>query len=370
MGSLKRYLAALRAKTRKPFIKFLILILLLGYGFAYLLATPVQASSLTTLSDNMSRIQATTLSDHTIQFITPSGVTAFGQTITLNFNSFTTVTNVTSSDVNLNVSSGTTCTGFSSRTVQGLAGSNIWGVGAATTIVTLTAPSSGTIATSGVPAGNCVQIKIGSNAGGSTRITNPSAGQATISIAGTFNDTGTIAVPIISSDQVALTATVNPTISLTLSQSALGFGTLTASSGRWATNGGGASSATTSMTAIVGTNGTSGYAVFVQGAPLTSGSNALTVQSSPTASTVASSQFGLNVAVGTAGTGTPTATSPYSTASDYAWTATATTQAQIASNTAPDSNTTFNLSYIANISSGTAAGTYAATDTYTATGNF
>jgi hypothetical protein len=127
MGSLNRYLAVLRAKTKKPLIKLLILTLLLGYGFVYILATPVQAASLSTLSDNMSRIQATTLSDHTIQFITPSGVTTLGQTITLTFNSFTTVTNVTSSDVNLNVSSGTTCASFASRTVQGSAGLDIWG---------------------------------------------------------------------------------------------------------------------------------------------------------------------------------------------------------------------------------------------------
>lgn len=366
----KRPHLSFAAKSMILTIRLLMLILVVSYGFAYAQANQAQAASLSTLSDNLSRLAASTLSDHTIQFITPSGVTALSQTVTINFNSFTSVTNVTPTDVKINVSSSTSCTSFSARTDASSAGSNIWGVGTSGTTLTLTAPSSGTIGTSGVPVGNCLQVLVGSNAGGTTRITNPAAGAATITIGGTFGDTGTIAVPIISNDQVALSATVNPTISFALSQNTLGFGTLTAANGRWATNSGGSATAATSLTATVGTNAASGYAVYVQGPTLTSGSNTIAALGSATASTPGTAQFGLNVAVGTTGAGAPVATAPYSTASQYAWTATSSAQTQIASNNAPDSGSIFNLSYLANISALTPAGTYAATHTYTATGNF
>lgn len=370
MKSLKKLLASKNTKSKNVIVKVLIFSIVVTGGFTYAQANQAQAASLTTLSDNLSRLAATTLSDHTIQFITPTGVVSLSQTITLTFNSFTTVTAVTASDVNINVSAGASCASFSSRTVAGAAGADVWGVSSATTVVTLTAPSSGTIGTSGVPAGRCIQVKIGSNAGGTTRITNPGAGQATISVAGTFGDTGTIAVPIISNDQVSLTATVNPTISFSLSQNAVGFGTLTTSNGRWATNGGGSATPATSLTATAGTNGTSGYSIYVQGSTLTSGANTIAALGSSTASSPGTAQFGINVSVNSTGTGTPTATAPYSTGSQYAYTATASTQTQIASNNAPDSNSVFNISYLANISAGTPAGSYAATHTYTATGNF
>ena len=343
------------------------LILALTLGIFSVSGHQTQAASLTTLSDNQSRLAATTLSDHTIQFITPTGVTALNQTITINFNSYTTVTNITAADVNLNVSASTTCASFSSRTVAASAGADIWGVGTATTVLTLSAPSSGTIGTSGVPAGRCVQVKIGSNAGGATRVTNPSAGTATLSIAGSFGDTGTIGIPIIANDQVSLTATVNPTITLTLSQTSLGFGTLTTANGRWATNGGGAATTTVGLSVVAATNATSGYSLFVLGPTLTSGANTITALASSTASSPGTAQFGINVSPSG---GSGTATAPYSTGSQYAYTSTASTQSQIASSTTADAGTTYSISYLANISASTSAGSYAATHTYTVTGNF
>jgi hypothetical protein len=327
----------------------------------------ISAASLTSLSDNQSRLAATTLSDHTIQFITPTGVTVLSQTVTINFNSYTTVTNITPTDVNINVSASTSCASFSSRTVAASAGADIWGVGTSSTTLTLTAPSSGTIGTSGVPAGRCMQIKVGSNAGGATRVTNPSAGTATLSIAGTFGDTGTIGVPIIANDQVSLTATVNPTISLTLSQTSLAFGTLTTANGRWATNGGGAAVATSGLSVVGATNATSGYSLYVLGPTLTSGANTIAALASSTASSPGTAQFGINVS---ASGGSGTVTAPYATASQYAYTSTASTQTQVASSTTADSGTTYAVSYLANISASTPAGSYTATHTWTITGNF
>jgi hypothetical protein len=319
----------------------------------------------------MSRNKASTLSDHTIQFITPTGVTSFSQTITINFNSFTTVTNVTASDVDIAVSAAGTCTSFTDRTVSGSAGADIWGVGVASTTLTLTAPSSGTIGTSGVPAGRCVQVEIGSNAtsgaSGTTRITNPTAGTATISIAGTFGDSGTIAESILSDDQVAITATVDPTLTFTLGANSLQFGTLSTANARYATTSGGSASVTSAHTITVATNATSGYALYVLGATLTSGANTIAALGSSTASSAGTSQYGINVS---ASGGSGTATAPYATASQYAYTATASTQAQIASSTTASATTTYTLTYLANISATQAAGSYSTTHTYTATGTF
>ena len=333
----------------------------------------VQAANLTTLSDNMSRIKASTLSDHTIDFVTPTGVIALNQTITLNFNSFTTVTAVTASDVSLGVSSSSACSGFSARTVNASPGLDIWGVGVSSTTVTFTAPSSGTIGTSGILAGKCVEIRIGANrtgGGGTTRITSPGTGLQTISIAGTFGDTGTIGVAIIANDQVALTATVNPTLTFTLSQTSLGFGALTTANGRWATNGGGANVATAGLRLATSTNGVGGYTIYVLGDTLKDGTKTITALGSSTASSPNNTQFGMNVATFSTGTGVITLQPPYSTASQYGWTATGTTQTSVVTNTGPDSGSQFDISYLANISGITPAGNYTATHTWTATGNF
>src|SRR5437868_890845 len=99
MKRIKRYLSLLS--------RAIILSLVVGiFGL-----TPIaSASQLTTMSDNQSRLAATTVSDHTIQFVTPTGITAFGQTITINFNSYTTVSsNIVAADVNLATATNGTC---------------------------------------------------------------------------------------------------------------------------------------------------------------------------------------------------------------------------------------------------------------------
>ena len=59
------------------FLLVLNLVLMLGVNVA-------QAASVTSLTDNLSRLKASTLSDHEIKFVSPTGVAAAG-TITLTF---------------------------------------------------------------------------------------------------------------------------------------------------------------------------------------------------------------------------------------------------------------------------------------------
>ncbi|MCX6792638.1 MAG: hypothetical protein NTY12_01300 [Candidatus Falkowbacteria bacterium] len=327
-----------------------------------------QAANLTTLSDNLTRLKTSTLADHTIQFVTPTGVAA-GQTITLTFSSgFTMGTFAVN---NVDVATAATCAGsFTDKTLAASPATTTWGVAQVGQVITITS------ATDTIAATNCVRIKIGSNASiggaGATQITNPATAQtATLAVAaGNGVDSGTAGIAIVDTnfDQVSVTATVDPTLTFALSDSSIGFGTLSSTNAHYATGDTlGTTTPTVGNNVQVSTNATSGYTVYVQGATLTSGGNTITAMPASAASSTNSEQFGLNVA---AAGGTGTASAPYATSSQYAYTATATTQTPIGSATGPSATTTFSLTYLANIAATTEAGSYTTTLTYTATGSF
>jgi len=242
------------------------------------------------------------------------------------------------------------------------------GVAQAGQAITLTS-GSGTEA-----AGNCMRFRIGANAifngTGVSIITNGTTGNAgaTLTIGGTFGDIGSTFIPIITNDQVTLTATVNPTLSFTLSANSLAFGTLTTANGRWATSSTGASTATVGLTLTAATNGAAGYTIYVVGPTLTDSAISATIAAmgASAASAPGTAQFGLNAAV--AG-GAGTVSAPYATASQYAYTAT-TTQTPVATDTAPAASDSYSISYLANITAITPAGAYTTTHTWTATANF
>lgn len=174
-------------------------------------------------------------------------------------------------------------------------------------------------------------------------------------------DTGTIATS--TAGQITVTATVDETLTFTLSSATAALGTLTTS---------GTGSATSTMTAS--TNAASGYAITVNGTTLTSGSNTITALSSPTASSVNNRQFGLNLVANTtpsvgsavSGSGSGAAASGYNTSDSYKFV----TGDTVASASAPTNSNTFTVSYIANIDGSTAAGSYSTVLTYIATANF
>jgi hypothetical protein len=336
----------------------------------------LHAASLTDASDIMSRLAVDELSDHEIEFTTPSGV-ASTETIVLTFPSDFDGSNDPQGALDFNdvdfavdASPDGVCDGTAQTLVTSGASSSQWNAafsGTENRVLTLT--SGGASAT--VPAGGEVCIEIGENAtGGSanSQYINPS-GAATYSIAATAgsSDSGNISVNILSDDQVSVSATVSQSITFTISDSSIGFGTLSSSAARYATGDGtGASSEGEAHTLVVGTNASNGYTLTVNGSTLTSGGDTIdAIGSTNTASSTGTEQFGIRA---TASGGSGAVSSPYA-ASGFAFDSAAFPD-EIAAATGATSNTTYSMRYLANIGSSTEAGNYSATLTYLASANF
>lgn len=336
----------------------------------------VFAAALSSLSDTQSSIKINTLSDHTIQFVTPTGITA-GQAISITFSAGYATGTFAIANFDLGTSTSATCSGFTDALLQAGAASGLtWGVSQATNTIYLV---SGTAV---VPANRCIQIKIGSNAisqaSGTSQITNPTTATttgATITIGGSFGDNGVITNNIIADDTVAVTATVAQTFTFTISTSTIFFGALSPLSAKFAssTNPLGDSLETIAHSLGVSTNAPSGYTVTIKGQTLTSlqnASNTISAIGAVAASStfVGTEQFGIR-ATTAGGTGS-TVSVPYSSASSYGYNATATTSAVLATGTGATNTTTYSLRYVANIANLTEAGTYVANIVYVATANF
>ncbi len=163
-------------------------------------------------------------------------------------------------------------------------------------------------------------------------------------------------------------------ITFSISDTTIGFGALSAATGRWATgdlNGSNASAGSTptaAHTMTITTNARSGYAITYSGATLTSGGNTIDVASIDEDSdgTPGSEQYGLSVSTD----GNATIASGYlrDTAADFTWVASTTTT--IVSETSSTATETISASYLGNISTVTEAGSYSTTVTYIASGTF
>lgn len=342
----------------------LILMLLLQITFV----NSVHAAALTTMSDTLSSAKISTLANHDISFVTPTGVAASASiTITLP-GSFSIPAGLTFTDIDV-LDNGTNVTLAASPTGA------TWGaVRTSATVITL---SNGTAA---VIAGHTIRIKIGTNAtnqsAGVNQITNDTTtGTKAITIAGSFGDTGTISVQLVTDDTVVVSATVSQTISFSISSNSLAFGTLDTAAARYATVTGGGGSGTDSgpaHTLAVATNASTGYTITVQGATLTSQQNSANtitaIGASPATSAVGTKQFGI-YATKSGGVNGTIAT-PYATVSSFGYNGTASTAATFASGTTATAAETYSLRYLANISATTEAGTYTASLNYVATANF
>jgi len=319
-----------------------------------LFVNKASAAAISTATDTMSSLKVSTLSDHDIQFTTPTGIAA-SATLTVTFPTGWTMGSVAFGDMDLqddtvDVVLAATSTGTT------------WGAAVSGQVITFT---NGSVA---VAAGSVVRIKIGTNAtSGTNQITNSSStGTHAVAIGGTFGDSGDISVQLLTDDQVAVTATVPQSLTFSISDNAVGFGTLSASAACFASPTP-ACSATEieTHTLIVGTNAANGYTMTVNGTTLTNG--ALTISAiggTNTASSAGTEQFGIR-ATSTGGSGT--VSSPYA-ASGFAFTAGSATE--VASASGSSANTTYSVRYLANITSNTEAGAYTATLTYVATANF
>ncbi|MEZ4180023.1 MAG: hypothetical protein R3B41_00685 [Candidatus Doudnabacteria bacterium] len=341
-----------------------IALVVVAFGFPSL---AVQAASLTSLSDNMTRLAENTASDHDIRFVTPSGGgVAAGETITLTFSAdFDLATNtVAFGDIDFAEGSSNDCTTatWTEKTLAGTPSGTTWGAAISGQVLTITSGSDT------VTADRCVRILIGTNAsGGANRIVNgPEDDDDTIAIAGTFGDTGTITVDIIADDTVDITATVNQSISFTISDNDIEFGTLSSGAAKYADNAAGDTSEVEAHTLTAGTNATSGYIIYVSGATLTSGSDTITaIGGTNTASSPGSEQFGIRF---TASGGSGTVSAPYA-AAGFAYDG-ASAADEVASSTGPSATTTYSARYLANIAALTEAGSYSTTLTYTATATY
>lgn len=316
------------------------------------------AAAITSASDTLSSQKVSTLANHDIQFTSPTGVTS-GQTIIITFPSDFSI------PVALDFEDMDVLDDGANVTLAATPSGATWGaVRTSGTVITLT---NGTTA---VAAGSVIRIKIGTNAvSGATgveQITNTTTnGSKVIAISGTFTDTGNITVNILTNDQVAVTADVAQSLTFSISDNTIEFGTLSASAATFADDAGGNATEVEAHNLIVGTNAANGYTMTVNGTTLTSGSFTIATTSANTASSVGSEQFGLRM---TASGGTGAVSVPYA-ASGFAFDS-LNFPDEVAAATGASANTTYSVRYIANIAANTEAGAYSATLTYVATANF
>lgn len=200
-----------RQVTMQRGIATLLAIALALWAVGVHMFTSVEAANLTYVKDTLSDSDTGSLSNHTIQFVTPSNVNA-GETVTVTFpSSFTGTSSVTVTDVDLEIG------GVDETLVAGAPGAAQWGFTWSGDVMTLLAGASESIATSAT-----VTIKIGNNAdGGTIRLVNPAAVNSyEITITAGTDDTGQTRVAIV--DNVLVTANVNTSLTFTVNGTTTG----------------------------------------------------------------------------------------------------------------------------------------------------
>jgi len=162
------------------------------------------AATITGVNDYPTTLQSSQAANHTLLFTTGTGA-SLGSTITLSFSASFDTSTITEDDVDV------ADDGVDLTTASSCAGTEQASVSIASDIVTITicAGDGGAIASA-----SQVGIEIGTNATasgtGANSITNPaSTGTYFVTVAGTFGDDGSIALPISGDDSVSVTGTVS-----------------------------------------------------------------------------------------------------------------------------------------------------------------
>ncbi len=339
---------------------FLTLYLILALLLLFTYPQTAKASALTSLSDTMSRLEKSpTNSDHTIKYTTPSGVQA-AETMTVTFPAGFTIGSVDYTDID--VSWGPS-TGYENElTLDATASGTTWGAAFSGQVLTITSDT-GTIDTT-----SKVVIEIGTNAsGGDQQIQNhATAATYVISIAGTFDDDGKIAIVILDDDQFTVTAAVDPTITFSLSANSTDFGTLSSSS---------VITSSPNIVLTVSTNASSGYTITVQDTGDTSNPG---LYNSDATFLIGSADYSYNNTAdlsSVAGYGiqgssaTATIAAPYNVSGDNVGGYELTAQNLATYNDTADGHTV-TITSKAKVTGATPAGTYNDTITVIATGNF
>lgn len=327
------------------------------------------AANLTSLKDVMSTIADSASANHTISFVAPSGV-ANNTSLTLTFPSGFDLSSIVEDDVDIAGSTEGELT-----TAANCAAAEKASVTVAAQVITITLCSGdgGDFTNS-----ETITVEIGTNATasgtGSNQIVNQTAVQNNTDpkiVVATASDSGSLAVEIIADDSVSVTATVDPSVTFSISDVAVGFGVLDAAQECWAEGTPPASCNSTKQiahTLTAGTNATGGLVVTYNGATLTSGSNSIDVATitGDADGDPGTEQFAIGVDDNGA---TFTIVSAYDeNSNNYKFVAGATTQ--LFSSAGPVTSTAVDTHYIANISASTEAGSYSTSITYIATGTF
>lgn len=349
----------------------------------------VNAAGLSNLTDTLSTLADSgggdVKADHAISFATTTGV-ASTETIVITFPDDFDGSNdgdgaLAVGDVDLfeDTSPDQAC-GGADETEETLvasgAGSSEWNAvfsGTENRVLTLTSGGASAI----IAAGSEVCIKIGENAtGGSanSQYINPTTtGEKTVSLTVGSVDSGSYVINIVDDDSVAVTATVNPSLTFAITDVSIGFGTLVSTNSRFATEtGSGLDTATSGNAMTIATNAPSGYTVTYNGATLTD--TAPTPDTTIDAATVTGDADGTpgteQFAIGFSnGAGDAAVVTEYDQElNNYKFVAGATTP--IISETGATATETISAYYLANISGNTEAGSYSTSITYVASGNF
>lgn len=177
----------------------------------------------------------------------------------------------------------------------------------------------------------------------------------------------------LSTEGQGTTQSAAPTLTFSISDNTIEFGTLSASAVRWADDSGGSATEVSAHTMSASTNGSGGYTITVNGNTLTHTNPSYTITAIggtavDVTAGIGTEQFGIRL---TASGGNGAVSAPYNGASNYYAFDTASFPDQVASD--PDGDdvpTTYSVFYAANIANTTEAGSYSAILTYIATGNF
>jgi hypothetical protein len=337
-----------------------------GLAIVAVYALPLQfaqAAAITAAFDTMSNLTVSATSTHALNFVSPTGANQNTDTIEITFPSDFNFTGKTIGTVSF--THGATTGLEATETLAASPSATAWGAvfsGTQNRILTLTAPTDGTGAAVLAPSDKIIISYTGAN---SVNPTTP--GSYAIAVAGTFGDTGSITVNILTNSQVSITATVPQSLTFSVSDNSISFGTLSAAGARHASGtANGQSTEVEAHNLIVGTNASNGYTMTVAGNTLTSGANTITaIGASNVASSVGTEQFGMRMS---ASGGTGAVAVPYA-AAGFALD-TAAFPDIVATASGSSANTTYSARYIANITSSTEAGAYTSTLTYVATANF
>lgn len=220
-----------------------------------------EAANVNSFTDTLSDSAPSTVSNHTITFVTPTGLAA-GEAITLTFQSgFTGIASLVAQDLDLFAS------GTERTLIDGAASGASWNVTASGQVITITS------GTDTIGANATVTIEVGTNATsggtGTNQISNPTTGSYTIDVAVGASDTGTTMVAIV--DTVTVTAAVNTIFNFTVNGVSNGLtvnGTTTTGTSTSTTVPFGTLSADTAATVaqdlVVNTNAANGFIVTVQ----------------------------------------------------------------------------------------------------------